>query len=126
MPAEEPGYTPQSLAARSTVPSRPETRIGAQSGERTDVIRTRVDDVEDLEEHQRRERHRLRVAQASRTVDEATWQGDVEREQRTHCHDRSDEGDAAPHLRCQHTFADRTWLLTHQVVARRVDAEGQY
>jgi hypothetical protein len=62
-------------------------------------------DVEILEEHQRGERHRLRVAQGSRTIDEATWQGDVEREQRTAAMIVPTK-DAAPRLRRQHPFAD--------------------
>ena len=79
--------------------SPPTASVGEQTSERASLVRSRIEHVENLKQHQRRERHRLRVAQVAGALDEPAGQRRVEHEQRAGRHDHADEDDAAPHPR---------------------------
>jgi hypothetical protein len=76
-----------------------------QIDERALLIRPRIDDVEELKQHERRKGHRLRVAEVTAAIDEASGERRVQYEQRAGCHDDADEDDAAPHAPGEHAFA---------------------
>jgi membrane protein DedA with SNARE-associated domain len=58
----------------------PQPPIREQVGKGASIVRSGVEDIEDLEQHQRRERHGLRVLQITAAVDEAARKRGVEHE----------------------------------------------
>src|SRR5689334_23741306 len=87
--------------------------ISKQIDESASVVRSRVEDVEHLKQHQRCERQGLRVAHIARTVDQATWQTGVEHQKRPGRHHNSDENDASPHAARNYTFSPRARWPIH-------------
>ena len=63
--------------------------------EGTRVLGARVEAVEQLRQHEGRERHRASLDQAARAVDEPPREIEVEREQGRQGHDDTDEHDSA-------------------------------
>jgi len=96
--------------------------ISKQIDESASVVRSRVEDIEHLKQHQRCERQGLRVARIARTVDQATWQTGVEHQKRPGCHHNSDENDASPHAARNHIFSTWARWLIHDVRAGWIKA----
>ena len=99
--------------------------ISKQIDESASVVRSRVEDVEHLKQHQRCERQGLRVAHITRTVDQATWQTGVEHQKRPGRHHNSDENDATPHAARNYTFSNWARGLIHDVRIGCIKAESQ-
>ena len=117
-------YTTRICRSTDTSNRRPEPSIREEMGERASLVRPGIDHVEDLKQHQRRERHCLRIRQIAGTLDHAAGQRRVEHEQSARRHDRADEDDAAPHLRGEHAFTRWARWLVHQPFIGGIDAQA--
>ena len=99
--------------------------ISKQIDESASAVRSRVEDVEHLKQHQRCERQGLRVAHIARTVDQATWQTRVEHQKRPGRHHNSHENNPTPHAARNHTFSTGARWLIHDFRVGWIKSQGQ-